>query len=327
MATINDVAKLAGVSITTVSRVLNNSSIVSKNSKARVLKAVDELGFQLTIYNKIQDKSKNKVILVITSFLNEFALEGMKDMGNKLGYDIMIEYLGMGCSDSNSLKHVKNGFFSGVILYDLFEFSEDVRVIINEYPNVQYGEFLESKNSMLISIDNRRAAYDATNYLISRGCKKIAYIGLTFDDLPLSFSSEREKGYREAMFDNDLEVDSSLIFRMKFNIISENKIVDDIIHSLNKVDAIFCEMDLIAISIIEQLHDHGFKIPEDIMVMGFDDNIFAQVIRPKLTTVAQPFYELGKECVQNLVSLINQELNPGKKLYLNHELVIRDSTK
>ncbi|MBN1467849.1 MAG: LacI family DNA-binding transcriptional regulator [Fusobacteriaceae bacterium] len=326
MASINDVAKLAGVSITTVSRVLNNTSLVSENAKSRVFKAVEELGFQLTVYNKLQDKSKNKAILVVTSILNDIVLEGMRDMGNKLGYDIMIEYLGIGCSDSNSLKYVKSGFFSGVIFFNIFEFSEEMKSIIDKYPNIQCGESINNKNSMLISIDNRRAAYDATSYLISKNCKKIAYIGLKSES-SFSFSSEREKGYREALFDNNLEIDSSLIFRMNFDIISKNKIIDDIVHSFNKVDAIFCEMDLIAISVVEQLHENNFKIPEDIMVMGFDDNIFAQVIRPKLTTIAQPFYELGKECIQNLVFLINQELNPGKKLYLNHELIIRESTK
>lgn len=323
MANINEVAKLAGVSVATVSRVLNNNYMVSEEKKQKVLDAVKELDYQPNTYAKNLRKSENKMILVVCTIMLEHALEGIKDAAQQAGYDVIVDYIGFRDPKSNALKFLQNGLVGGVIFLNVLHYDDELARVMKEYPNVMCGEFISRSKSTSVSIDDEKAAYEMTDYLIKQGREKIAYLGLAED---FKFSIDRERGYKRALFDNIYEIDNKMIIKGEYSFESGVEGAKKLLELENKPDAIFCSQDMIAAGVIEYLKENNITIPDDIMVAGFDNHEISEMIRPKITTIAQPFYEIGKESARALIAIIKDEDGTGKRIYLNHELYIREST-
>ncbi|MBN1468413.1 MAG: LacI family DNA-binding transcriptional regulator [Fusobacteriaceae bacterium] len=323
MANINEVAKLAGVSVATVSRVLNNNYMVSDEKKQKVLEAVKELDYQPNTYAKNLRQSENKMILVVCTIMMEQALDGIKDAAQQAGYDVIFDYLGFRDPKSNALKFLQSGLVGGVIFLNVFHYDDELARVMKEYPNVMCGEFISKSNSTSVSIDDEKAAYEMTDYLIKQNKKRIAFIGLSDD---FKFAVDRERGYKRALFDNEYQLDNKLILKGEYSFETGVEAAKKLVELENKPDAIFCAQDMIAAGVIEHLKENNINVPNDIIVAGFDNHEISEMIRPKITTVAQPFYEMGKESAKALISLIKDEDTIGKRIYLNHELFIREST-
>jgi len=324
MANINEVAKLAGVSVATVSRVLNNNYMVSDEKKQKVLDAVKELDYQPNTYAKNLRQSENKMILVVCTIMMEEALDGIKDAVQQAGYDIIIDYIGFRDPKSNALKFLQSGLVGGVIFLNLLHFDDELARVMKEYPNVMCGEFLTKNPSTSVSIDDEKAAYEMTDYLIKQNKKNIAFVGLSGE---FKFATDRERGYKRALFDHEYSIDNKLIVKGEYSFESGIDAARKLMDSENKPDAIFCIQDKIAAGVIEYLKENNINVPKDIIVAGFDNHEISEMIRPKITTVAQPFYEMGKESARALISIIKDEDHTGKRIYLNHELCVKESTE
>ncbi len=322
MASITDVAKLAGVSVSTVSRVLNNNYMVSEKKKTKILEAIKELNYEPNTYSKHAKEERNNIILVVCTNILETALDGIKDAAENFGYDIMVDYIGFKTPKSNALKYLQNGFISGVIFLSVFDYSEDLLKVMNEYPNVQCGEYIKNKFSSSVSIDDENAAYEMTDLIIKSGRKNIAYINFNRE---FKFSIERELGVKRAIYDNNELIDNFFIKKVDYSFEAGVEVAKELLDMKNKPDAIFCAQDLIAAGVVEHLKEKNIKIPDEIMIVGFDNHEISEMTKPRLTTVAQPFYEMGRESVRALVSIIEYKANTGKKIYLNHEIYIRES--
>ncbi|MBP2643537.1 MAG: transcriptional regulator, LacI family [Firmicutes bacterium] len=326
MVTIADVAAMAGVSVATVSRVLNNSYIVSPEKRARVTEAIEALNYKPNVYGRNLRRTESKLILVVCSTVIEEIMNGIQDTAKDLGYDIVLNYTGSRKKSLDSIKFLQNGLVDGVIYSNLFFADEELINISRQFPVVQCGELLDIPNSFLVSNRDEEAAYNIVHHLISQGKKRIGLVTLSDAEASCHFSKEREKGYIRALTDFNIPYDPELIRRGDMSFEYGLEAANYFLQMKNRPDAIFCVQDIPAVGCINAIKSAGVAIPDDIAVAGFDNVELAEMCDPPLTTVAQPFYEIGRETMRTLVSLIKGEITIGRHILLDSELIIRGST-
>ena len=193
-------------------------------------------------------------------------------------------------------------------------------------PVILIDRDLESSNVKgKVLVDNLEGAYKGVSHLIEKGYKKIAFIT---GALTSNTAKDRHAGYRKALEENGLEYNESYVragqYKTEWGLAAIKQLLDEGV----SFDAVFCGNDLIAISVIKALKSKGFKIPEDIGIVGFDDIYMASVVEPGLTTVKQPNYEMGYKAVELLIEVLEKQAgeNQSKSIILNTELIIRKST-
>jgi len=333
MYTIKDVAKLAGVSTSTVSRALSGNIPVSEETKAKVMKAVKELNYKPNLMAKGLKEGKSNVIgLIIPDIQNPIfpsIVRGIEDAARNNGFNVVLIN-----TDENidnevaTVNMLKNRWIDGFIfatatstenskhIYQLIKENIPVVLIIRNI-----GEDFNS-----VVTNNCEASYEAVSYMINRGLRKI---GIVNGDLNLNLYMERFKGYREALADNELEVVDEICFNSSNSGLSCYELLKDYFskeENRNKIDGIFATNDYKAIEAVRAIKDSGLKVPEDISIMGFDDVKISSFIDPPLTTVSQPFYEIGERSVERLLGLINTKDLTNKKVeVLDSKLTIRNS--
>lgn len=327
MATIEDVAKLAGVSVATVSRVLNNSDIVSKEKKEKVLEVASQLNYQPNISGRNLRRSEAKMVLVVCAFVLDDVLLGIQDAAKRLGYDVIVSCTG-GIQDvSDSLKFLQNGMVDGVIFMNMIFKAEELSGINKQYPVVQCCEYIDMSNSYFVATNDEKAAYDMVCHLIEQGKKKIAFVAYDGDpNQGTSFSNERERGYRRALIEHGLMANPLYRFSGDICVATGVEIAELCLKMEDRPDAIFCVQDMIAIGCQNALKKAGVKIPEEIAIAGFDNLEICEICDPPLTTIGQPFYEIGKETMNMLVMLIKGEIAVGRRVLIDHKLIVRGST-
>lgn len=333
MATIRDVAEKAGVSIATVSRVINNQISVSPDTRKKVQKAIKDLNYQPNYLGRNLRRAKTKMILVILQNIsNPFyskVVRGIEEMGHQNGYNIMI------CNTDSDpdrertyLELMVNRLVDGVILMepeiDGYELSE----ISKDFPVVQCCEYKEDVDVSHISIDNIKAGYTAVKHLISLGHSRI---GMVSAYNRLLSAQQREEGYRNAILEAGLEYDSDLIKMGSYGYTGGLRATKELLEMEDRPTAIFAISDITAIGAIRAIKEKGLQVPDDIAVVGFDNTSIASMYDPRLTTISQPRYDMGKISMEVLLKLIkNKEMKAGKikpkDIYLEHELIIREST-
>lgn len=330
MATVIDVAKEAEVSVATVSRVLNNSFMVTQEKRDRVLAAIEKVGYKVTVKNKENKRMNSKIILVITGILNEDYFNGFQETADDNGYQVLYQYW----STSNNIKNskdiiniLKNNTIAGIVLLDIIDYDIEFKELLLQYPVVQIGRpVLDLGTNYVVSADEYQTAYDIVSHLISTEKKRIAIITIRTENKNVLFERERERGYFQALIDNNIHFDETLKYYADYTIDGGSDATKKILKSQNRPDAIFCISDTMAIGCLYRLKKEGISIPDEISVAGIDNSEITEFLDPPLTTADQSFKEIGSETIKMLVSLINGELSRSRKVIIDHELVIRSST-
>jgi LacI family transcriptional regulator, repressor for deo operon, udp, cdd, tsx, nupC, and nupG len=326
MATIEDVAEKAGVSVATVSRVLNNNYMVSNEKKNRVFEAVKALNYQPNALGRNLRRSETKMVLVICTVVIDEAMAGIQDIAKELGYDVILSYTGNKRDGMCSIKFLENSLVDGVILLNMLFKDEELLTISEKYPVVQCGEYVDIPNSFLVATNDQKAAYEMTSHLIQLGRKRIGFVAYEEFGITSHFSLEREKGYKQALADHGIPYDPELKKIGDFSYESGIDAAKQFLSMKEKPDAVFCTQDNMAVGCVNTFKNAGVSVPEDIAVSGFDNVELAEICNPSLTTVNQSFYEIGRETMRLLVSLIKGEITIGRQVLINHQLIIRDST-
>lgn len=328
MSTIRDVAARAGVGISTVSRVINGTGYVSEETRAKVLKAMEELNFHPNdIARSLKRRKTRSLGLAITDISNPFFGEvahAVEVAARSLGYSVLFASTGpeapqeADCIDLFLEKRV-----DGIIWFSprnrakLKEVTEKRKVpvvIITPEPG--------DREHHTVYINDARGAYEAVCHLLRLGHRRIGYIAEP--DEP-GVSQERMRGYRWALEEFGLEPDPSLIVRGTFREGSGSQAVDYFFRELDKAPtAIFAANDLMAIEAMSRLRSMGLDVPKDVAVVGFDDIKMAALAGIDLTTVAQPKQEMGREAALMLIEAI---ADPSKvrRVVFTPYLVIRKS--
>lgn len=325
--TIKEVAKYAGVSVATISRVLNEPDKVSDDTKSKVLKAIEETGYQQNLFGKhLRCKKTNIILVMLTSVVNSFCAKIVNSIDNeakKHGYSIMI------CvtnddpkTEERYLNYVKNKFVDGMIVINSTMNQQQMSELSSSFPVIQCSEYADPATTPYVTINNRQAAKDAVNHLIQYEKKDIMLIGV--DNPNIISAKERLEGYREALEENNIKYDTKKVVFSNFGFKNTQKLMMEYFKENIKVDAIFAISDKMAAAAIVALQDKGLKVPEDVTVIGFDNTDISYIFNPSITTIAQPHKEMGKVAFQMLIERINER--KCENSILKHELVIRKST-
>lgn len=328
MATIQDVAKKAGVSVATVSRVLNDSPAVSHEAKEKVMNAIKELNYHPNLLGRNLRRMETKMILaLLPNVSNPFyarIVKGIEDVGHKNGYNVML------CNTDSDIKReriylelLKNKLSDGVIFMAPEMDKDELTLIGQNYPVVQCCEYKEGARVSHVSIDNFAAAYKAVKHLTGLGHRRI---GMISSDKNFLSVKQREAGYKKALQDEGIEFDENLVKYGDYGFKSGLRAAKQLLSMNLRPTAIFAISDIMAIGAIRAAKEAGLKVPEDVAVVGFDNISFASMYDPMLTTISQPKYDLGCVAMELLLKHINGKLSEPQNIILEHELIIREST-
>lgn len=332
MATsIKDVAKEAGVSIATVSRVLNDIDVVNEETKKKVLDAIKKLGYRPNIVARSLKTQRTKTVgIVVPDISSQFYPEivrGAEDVANIYDYNVML------CNsdydmdkEKEYLKVLKEKMVDGV-LYMSSALEEDTVELIDELDiKTVLVETKDTEGKIpSVIIDNVKATYDSTKHLLDKGCKNIAFLGKQRS--ANNACASRYEGYEKALNESGIEIDENIVYLDQLRVATGYEGVKNIIENNKKIDGIVCASDEIAMGAINSLRDKGIGVPEDVKVIGFNNIYSASVFYPKLTTVAQPMYDMGSLAMRMLIKLINQKTLEKGHYVLDYKIIERDSSK
>lgn len=328
MTTISDVAAAAGVSVATVSRVINGNANVSPETLMKVTKAIQELNYRPNLLGRDLRRTRSeRVLVLLPNISNPFYSEivkGIEDVANRNGYSIML------CNTDSDIKRertyikmLKTRLADGAILMASEMSCEELTELSKEVLIVQCCEYKEGVPLPHVSIDNEKAAYKATNHLISLGHRKIAFIGA--DNQFLS-SNLRETGYKRALSDAGIEINPEYICYGDYGYKSGLRNMKKLLILPERPTAVFCISDVMAIGAIRCAMEENLKVPDDLAVCGFDNIHFSWMFTPSITTISQPMYDLGCTAMDALINIIEGKSIETMNYFLEHELIIRGST-
>lgn len=324
MRTIREIAKEAGVSIATVSRVINNKGGVNENTKKKVQKIIEELNYSPnSIAVGLNNKKSKTIALIIPDITNPYFLELAKIVEResvRKGYNLIL------CNSDNDkelekkqISMIDQKYIDGLIIAShLFEksyLSRDIPVVVID--RITNNEF------STVTSDNYNGALLATEHLLNIGCKKIAHIS---GPPKVRIAEERIEGYMSRVgtkrwFNKSYIVDGEYSLNKAF------EVTRMLLNKNDEIDGIFAGNDLMGVGVLKSLYSLGKKVPDDIAVIGFDGIAFSRITIPELSTIAQPIQEMALEASRILFDQIenNQRYIINKKLDVT--LIERESTK
>lgn len=330
--TIYDVAKKAGVSIATVSRVLNNSSSVSEKTRQRVKKAIEEMNYTPNVIaSALTKKSTLTLGLLIPDISNPFFSElarGVEDASSDFGFNIMMcntDYILN--KEATYISLLKQKSIDGFIISSAHYNDQNVISLLKDnIPLVLLGRDIDDSETMPVDSvvsDNVKGGYIATKHLIDLGHKEI---GCILGPPSIKVNLERKKGYLKAMKEANLKVNPDFIGYGDFKVEFGYKKTLEIYESPYKPTAIFAANDLTAIGAIRALKKYGLRVPQDVSVVGYDNTMLAEMLDPPLTTINQQMRKMGYHATELLIKRIKGERSAGKKVVFDIDLVVRKST-
>lgn len=330
MTNIKEVAKRAGVSSSTVSRVISGKNYVNEQTKERVLRAIKELDYRPNALAKsLKLGSSNTVALIVPSIENDIfpaIARGVEDTARKNGYTVILCNTDDDISvEKDYINKVRTRWVDGMIICTMQENSDHIRALqAQNFPIVLTTRTVDDSIDAVI-IDNYHAAYDAVSYLIKTGHRRIA---LALGTTDLLVYRRRLDGYLAALRDNGIPIDENLIINEGNAVNSFYYLTQNLVNRGISFDAVFATSDAKAIVVIRALKDKGIRVPEDVSVMGFDNVEISAMVDPPLSTVSQPLYAMGALSMKKLVWLIHRkEPAPPVVDVLDTDLIIRKSTK
>jgi len=330
MASMDDVAKRAGVSIATVSRVLNNNGKVNEATRARILKAIKELKYQPSrVAKRLRSKSASGNLLgvLIPDIQNPFyvdVLEGIEEIAYNNNYAIIMCNFGQEAKKEKMyLDILQSEGIDGLIAAPANEDDIQLKKMVKEgLPVVCVDRGLKDTDVDVVLINNEESAFKAVDFLIKQGYKHIAIIA-GLPSIPSTIL--REKGYRRALQENGLPIVEDLIKRGDSKLLSGVRFCEELLTLPEPPDAIFTGNNLITLGALEVIHKRNLKIPEDVAIIGFDDMHWASSLNPPLTAVRQPAREIGKRAGELLIQRINDPERSSIQMVLSAELMKRSS--
>ena len=335
--TLKEIAHQLGISITTVSKALKGYTDVSASTKKAVVDLAKKMHYSPNSFAVNLRTKESKIIgLIIPTLVHDFfstVIQGILEEADKRDYLVIIlqsnEKLEF---EKKQIDLLLNKRVDGILMSlsnETGEFAHLNSIINHETPLVLFDKIAKLVNCSKVTIDDRKAAYDAVCYLINKGYKKIAHFRGSY--MPQN-SIDRFLGYKKALEDNNIIYDASLVFLCEnnndFNDGYENAKIA--LNQYQDIDAIFAVTDLVAIGIIKYCNEIGISIPGKIAVLGFSNWFMSSVITPKLSTVEQPGFEIGKKSAAILFDEIHSKKNNTSISFQSIELptyvIEREST-
>ncbi|PTV94260.1 LacI family transcriptional regulator [Halanaerobium saccharolyticum] len=336
MPTLKDVAKKAGVAPSTVSRVINDSSRISEETKFKVRKIMDEIGYHPNINarNLVKQRSHNLGLVIPYSTEEAFAdpfyseiLRGIGVLAHSKGFNLLLlTSNGEEEEKKTVLNAVRGKQIDGVLLLRAKKEDEliDELTKIN-FPFVIVGRPEEKDKYYWVNNDNITASEKVVDYLIKNGHRKIAMI---IGDDNYIMNNDRLEGYKRAFEKNGLKINNDLILRSD-NTDHQNiyMLSQQMIKEHPEITAFYGMSDTMAYTIMQAMNDMNVKIPEDISIVGFNNNPMSKIVSPPLTTVDINIYLLGNKATELLIGVINGQVDKYQHTIVPTNIIERDSCK
>ncbi|OIJ13636.1 LacI family transcriptional regulator [Anaerobacillus alkalilacustris] len=330
MATILDVARLSGLSKTTVSRVINNHPYVSEEKKKQVLKAMKELGYTPNpSARRLRGQLTTTIGVIVPRIVNPFfshLVNSIEQAAYKKGYQVLIF---QSYEDKEKeiafLNLLKTKQVDGVIMTSI---ENDWKMIesYKEYgPILLCNDYVNQTVAPMIRLDQSKGAYLGGKHLIDKGHQKIAYCtGGLFDEE--GKGKDRNHGFQKALHEARIKINPKWIFVDQHTIADGKQVMKQILEMDDRPTAIFTGSDEVAGGIIIEAKEQGLAIPQDLAVVGFDDQPIAEILDPKLTTIRQPVDQMGEKSIQVMLNILDNPETEIKSYELPIELIVRQST-
>lgn len=331
---IKDIARLSDVSISTVSRVINGTAKVNEDVRLRVEAVINETGYRPnSLAKELQRNRTNTIgVLISVAVLGVNSLGGtinvISDVLKKNGYTMMFANSRFDLQEEIDYFNVFQEKRVDGILYFAVNFTQEHYQLLKNYPIpiVMIGQENPFLDFPCVLHDNYHAAKSATEYLIRQGHRHIGFIGLPEYDAAAGI--ERKRGFETAMHLNKLEINPGFMSVGDFSIESGYHAMKHIIENNHRLPtAVFASTDFMAMGAMHYLFEKGFKVPEDISIMGFDDVDIAAVYNPPLTTIHSDTNAIGQQAADLLLTILNKEEPKIKKYTANYELKERKSVR
>lgn len=329
--TIYDVAREANVSMATVSRVVNGNPNVKPTTRKKVLEAIDRLGYRPNaVARGLASKKTTTVGVIIPDISSIFYSElarGIEDIATMYKYNIILSN-----SDQNTDKelHLLNTMLGKQVDGIVFMGGNITDVLVEEFkrspvPIVLAASVEEQAQTPSVNINYEQAIYDSVQLLVEKGHKRIAFVSGPMSE-PIN-SMRKLVGYKRALEEAGIAFDNALVAEGDYSYDSGIESLAHLLEQSDKPTAVIAATDEMALGVIHGAQDRGVSIPEDLEVIGFDNTRLSLMVRPQLTTVVQPTYDIGAVAMRLLTKLMNKEQVDDQIVELPHRIEERQSTK
>lgn len=331
--TIYDLAERLNLSPATVSRALNDDPVVKKKTRKAIHEAAKELGYRKnTFARNLRSQRTNTIGVLVHELKSNFitsVLAGVEKVTTEAGYDLIIAHSSE--SFEKEAANALNLFHKRVdgLIASLASNTENLDHFnpFNEknIPVVFFDRVEENTNSTKVIIDNYTCGYKATQHLIEQGCKRIV---LVTSDLRRNVYGQRHQGYADALAGAGIAYDESLVLIKDLSEQCGVEAALEILRMDQRPDGAFITNDFSAAVCMQTLKDHGIRVPEDIALVGFNDDAISKIIEPQLTTIRYPGTEMGELAALNLINHLQglTNLHHTKTVIVRSDLVIRQSS-
>lgn len=322
----HEIAARTGLSPATVSRAINHPELVKTETQDAILKVMEQMGYEVTVPQPAP--APHRILLVncpkgFNPFYEE-VIAGIMASAHSRNCHVVLSYDDLDAEGTGSFVGlIRQAGVSGVILMGQ-QSSDQLAQIEKLVPLVQCCEFNEEASLPYVSIDDFAAARDAVRYLVSCGRRNIAFLN---GPMRFKYARERLKGVKQAAVDLGLTLLPELMvnlpavdYKMAYTV------VNGFLSSRNRPDAVFCASDVFAAAAVNVSRAHQVAVPEELMVVGFDNIALCEVVRPAITSVNQPKQQLGFTAAEMLLERIEDPKIPPRHMLLSTELIIRASS-
>ncbi|MCB2357487.1 LacI family DNA-binding transcriptional regulator [Clostridium estertheticum] len=325
--TIKDIAKIANVSHTTVSRALNNSPFISDLTKAKIMTIAKELNYvpNYSAKSLVLNRSYNIGLIFTTiseATSSRFFYETISGVNSAIkgSYNLVVR----GIDDYRDFTSVNSKRFDGIILMSQSNSDNSFIYYLMEkkIPLVVLNRYIDESSIVNILSSDKKGVYEAVNYLIQNGHKDIAIIE---GKKGFNSTTERKNGFLDALIENKIQINSKYIVEGNYTIASGYTAMKKLLCLSEIPTAVFCSNDEMAIGAMKATVEAGLNVPNDISIMGFDGMQLGDFLTPALTTVRRPIIEISKRGAEKLLSIIENNTDDGEKIYISTELIKRES--
>jgi len=327
-ATLTEIAKVAGVSVATVSRVLNNvDHPINEKTRQRILKLAEELNYQPNLVARsLRIDSTNTVGIIIESMMSPFIppiVSGIQDTLKPAGY---LSFILNTNDDPNieieSLNMLNNRQIDGILFVATWDRSPKMVEQMTTKPHIFIHRHFDSYADNCVAVDERWGARLAVSHLANLGHQRIAFIN---GDADWDASIYRLKGYQEELKSRGIPYDPELVTNQGWESEHGRSGIETLFNRGVSFSAVFASNDLLAMGAIHALQDRGLLVPQDIAVIGYDDRAFSSFVRPAISTVTLPAYEMGEEAASLLLRMMKGEITSSKAVEVRGRLLVRES--
>ncbi|HTM93264.1 MAG TPA: LacI family DNA-binding transcriptional regulator [Flavisolibacter sp.] len=331
--TIYDIAKKLNIAASTVSRGLQDSPEIGKKTKKKIFETAENMGYHVNHYARRLRQQQSNTIGVIVHRLNSnfvtSVLAGIEKVTTEAGYDLLIanssESFTKEVANAKSLFHKRVDGLIVSLSFETIDLDHFKAFAEKDIPVLFFDRVEQDKHSTIVVIDNIKCGYIATTHLIEQGCKRIVHVT---SSLNRNVYAQRYKGYRKALADHKLPFDENMLIVGNLTDDTGVEAAMQMMKMKPLPDGAFITSDFVASMCIRTLKENGVSVPEDIAIVGFNNDPICKIVEPTLTTINYPGEDMGEIAARNLINHLNglTNISQTNTITVRSELVVRKSS-